>query len=468
MGREGVVSAEPRVLHTIAGRVRLHVPGWSGQGKRQIEAQLHQMQGIERVQANPATGNVLISFDPATLNERTIIHAVQTLDLEHLRDQRAEPVPPPVTREKQGKTVRARIAVRGLDRDPHLAKHVVERLEKRFGVRAHANPLTGRVLVEFTEREAELDDLIAEVADLELPDLPDEDRPAYPLDPGPLIQSVARTVETALGLGFLAARRLIGREEALPGSEAAAYAAGMIGVIHSLPPVRMGLRRLLGRPVADLLFALPGIAMLTLSNSPLGLAVVGSEALRLLTEVQARRSAWKQHEARVERAPSAQPDAVIRLESGERVPLAAHVQEGTGTATGLDGMPLPVRAGVLLPPGARLYGGPFVLHLKGEASFEPFTPQPRPAPVAPTLYDRYQRFQAPVSLAYAGLTGLLTRSFSQAFTALLLVNARTAAIGMDGADLHANARVLRAGVTIVGTRPGRTIRLPNLLLLDSA
>ena len=39
---------------------------------------------------------------------------------------------------------------------------------------------------------------------------------------------------------------------------------------------------------------------------------------------------------------------------------------------------------------------------------------------------------------------------------------------MESADLDANARALRAGVTIVGTRPRRTIRLPGLLLLDGA
>lgn len=468
MGREGVARAELHVLHAVAGRVRVHVRGWSGQGKRQIETQLHHMQGIRRVQANPATGNILVVFDPAILSKQDVLHAVHTLDLGLLNAQPAEPVQPPVAREKRGRTIRARIAVRGLDRDPRLAKRVVERLEKRPGVRAHANTLTGRVLVEFEEHETELDDLIAEVADLELPDLPGEDRPAYPLDPGPLVQSAARLVGTALGLGFLTARRLIGREELPPGAEAAAYAAGMIGLFQGIPPLRHGLRRVLGRTMADLLVNIPGIITLTLSSSSLGLALVGTESLRLFTEVQARRSAWKQHEARVAQAPSAQPDAVIRLESGERTPLAALIQEGCGTAIGLDAMPLPASPGVLIPPGARLYGGPFVLQLKGEASFEEFTPQPRPAPVAPTFYDSYHHIQAPVSLAYAGLTALLTRSFSQVFTALLLVNPRTASIGMDGGDLHACARVLRAGVTIVGTRPGRTIRLPNLLLLDGA
>ncbi len=469
MGREVVVTAEPRVLHTITGRVRVHLPGWSGQGKRQVEVWLHHMHGVERVQANPDTGNILVVFDPAHQDEQSIVQAIQQFDCESLHDEPAQPASPPsVVHEKQGKTVRARITVRGMDRDPHLAKHVVHHLQKHSGVRAHANPLTGRVLIEFAEHEAELDDLIAEIADLERPDLPGEDRPAYPLDPGPLLQSATRTLGTALGLGLLATRRLLNVQEPLPGAGPAAYAAGMIGLFYGLPGVRTGLRRLLGRTAADLLVNIPGIVTLTLSSSPLGLAVVGAESLRLLTEVRERRSVWKRHEARVAQAPSAQPDAIIRLESGERVPLAAQVQEGSGTASGLDGMPLPVSPGTTIPAGARLYGGPFVVQLKAEDSFESFTPQSRPAPAAPTLYEKYQRIQAPISLAYAGLTGLFTRSFSQTFASLLLVNARTAAIGVDNADLYANARVLRAGVTIVGTRPERTIRLPNLVLLDSA
>lgn len=466
MGKEGVAVADSRVLHSVTGRIRVHIQGWSGLGQRSIEKQLHQIPGIRRIQANPATGNVLVIFDPTLLSEHAILQAIQALDLEQIHKQPVEPERPPVIREKRGKTVRARIAVRGIDHDPFLAQHVVEQLEKRSGVRARANTLTGRVLVEFTEHEADLDDLIATVADLELPELPGEDRPAYPLDPGPLIQSLTRVLGTTLGLSFLTARRLFGREEMLPGGETAAYAAGIIGLFQGVPPLRHGLRRILGRTLADLVVNIPGIITLTLSNSWLGLALVGTESLLLFSEVQERRAVWKHHEARIDQAPSAQANRVIHLESGERVPLAASVLEGTGTATGLDAMPLPARPGVMVPPGSSLYGGPFVLRLQSKASFAKFTPQPRPAPVAPTLYDHYHRIQGPTSLLYAAVTGILSRSFSQAFTALLLVNPRTASIGMDSSDLLATTKVLRAGVTVVGTRKGRVIRRPDLVLLD--
>lgn len=460
------IVAEPQVIHTLPGRLRVHMPGWSGQGKRLLERQLRQIQGVNRVHANALTGNILIQFDGQTVDEPSLLHEIHRLDLEKLAEQMHKADMPPAVTKKQGKTVRARIAVRGMDRDPELAKKVVERLEERPGVRAHANPLTGRVLVEFAEHQADLDDLLAEVADLELPDLPGEDRPAYPLDPGPLLQGAARTLGSGLGLGLLVVRRAFGVEQALPAANVAAHAAGMIGLLQGFPPVRYGLRRLLGRTVADLLFNVPGIITLTLSSNVLGLALTGVEALRLVTEVHSRQAAWQLHEERIAGLPTIHHDATFHLESGERVPLAAEVLEGTGTASGRDGMPLSLVPETLVPAGARVYGGPFALKVKNKATFAAFHPQPRPAPPAPSLYEYYQRVQAPVALGFAALTALLTRSFSATLAALLLVNPRTAAVGIDYADLGASARVLRTGVTVVGTRPSRTIRLPRLLLVD--
>src|SRR5205823_11949850 len=91
---------------------------------------------------------------------------------------------------------------------------------------------------------------------------------------------------------------------------------------------------------------------------------------------------------------------------------------------------------------------------------------PRPAPAAKGLYERYLQALGPDSLAYAALTALATRSLARTFKALLLVNPRAAVIGAEGANTGAAARVLRAGVTVVGTRPERVVRRPDLLLLD--
>ncbi len=462
------VAEEPRVLHTVPGRIRVHMQQWSEYGKRPIEAEIRQIQGVRSAQFNTLTGNILIQFDPNLVPEQVLLQEVRLLEPKTDGTPNKESSPPPALRTKHGKTVRTRIAVRGMDRDPRLAKRVVDRLERRPGVHASANPLTGRVLVEFSEHEADLDDLISDVADVELPDLPGEDRPAHPLDPGPFIQGTSRVMGTALGLGLLVARRLVGTEAPLPGADAAGQAATILGIVQSIPPVRYGLRRFFGRTVADLLVNVPAIITLTLSGNPLGLAVTGSESLLLASEAYARRNAWLRHEERVANAPAAQPDAVIHLETGERTPLPANVVEGTGTAIGRDGMPLPVAPGSTLLSGARLYGGPFVLKLQGDAAFQAFTPEPRPAPPAPKLFDRYLKAMGPITLAYAAATAIFTRSFSRTLAALLLVSPRTAAIGMDSADLGASARVLRAGVTIVGTRANRPVRLPNFVLLDGA
>lgn len=463
------VVEEPCIRHTLPGRVRVYVPGWAGKGKRTVETGLRQIEGVRRVQANPLTSTVLVEYDATLTDVQIILREVRALDLEKINALDKDPPPPPVQTEKRGRTVRARIAVRGLDRDPQLAKLVVERLACRPGVvQVKVNWLTGRVMVEFLEHKEDLDDLMAEVVGLELPDRPEEDRPTHPLDPGPWLQSALRTIASSLGLGLLAVRGLLGLQDPLPGASSAIQVASVIGIVQGIPPLRYGLRSLFGRTVADLLVHLPGIVALTVADTPLGLIFVLTESVRLLTEVSARRAAWLRRKAKTASAPSTQPDAVIRLRRGERAPLAVKVLSGTGTALGTDGMPLPVVVGGMVPPGARLYGGPFVLQVQSDQTFQSFIPQARPAPPASSLYERYLQASGILSLGFAAITALFTRSFTQTLISLLLVNSRPAAIGLDSADLNAAARVLRAGVTVVGSRPHRPVRRPDFLLLDGA
>ena len=441
------------------------MPGWSGRGQRGVEARLRRIPGVFSARANPLTGNALIRFDPAATDDETILAAVRMLDPSVMTEgPDVEPVPPPVQQELRDRTCRARIAMRGLDRDPQLARHVAEHLERWPGVAGvSASPLTGRVLVEFTEDEVALEDLVAEVSGLELPSSPDEAHPSHPLDPGPARQSATRTAGAGLGLGLLAARRLAGFEGPPVGGALPVVTAATVGILRGYPVLRDGLRRLLDRDTADLLFSVAGIATQILSGSPLGLALSGAEALRLFTEARARRAAWHRYEEDTENAAPWRPGAVIRLEAGERTPLAAEVIEGIGTAIGRDGLPAPAAPGVVVSAGARLYGGPFVLELQGGVAF---VPESRTTPVASSLYDRYLRTVGPVALAYAVATALFTRSFSRTFKAFLLVNPRAATTGAEAADAGASARVLRSGVTVVGTRPDRNLRLPGVLLLD--
>jgi len=107
------VAEEPRVIHTLPGRVRVHLPGWSGQGKRSIEAHLREVPGVWSVQANSLTGNILIQFDPAIAQEQTILAVLRSLEPGTTETPDDEPPPPPVIRERQGRIIRARIAVRG-------------------------------------------------------------------------------------------------------------------------------------------------------------------------------------------------------------------------------------------------------------------------------------------------------------------------------------------------------------------
>ncbi|MBW3637485.1 MAG: haloacid dehalogenase, partial [Armatimonadetes bacterium] len=247
-----VALAPPHLLHAMPGRMRVHLPGWVGQDSRAIETQLRALENVEGAQANPLTKNILIRFDAAATDAIALLTAV-TATLQDLLQNAtgasesgsaeaapsAERVPAPprpsAVREGQGAnedTARARIAVPGLDRDPNLARRVVERLQSRPEVvRASASPLTGRVLVEWNRHKARLEDLVDEIFDLGLPDLPGESLPTHPLDTAPLVQSATRTVGASLGLGLLGARRLLGLRNPPVTSLLPVEAAGLLGIL---------------------------------------------------------------------------------------------------------------------------------------------------------------------------------------------------------------------------------------------
>ncbi len=462
---------EPRVLHAVPGRVRVRLPVWAGQRPGTVRNALAGTPGVQRVEASALTGTVLVRFDVAATNQDTILSRLRALEPPATAAQEADPPLRPDRQatsralvEGHGTTRRMRLAVAGLDRDPRLARAVVARLVAQPGVRgARADPLTGRVLIEFTAHELAIEEVLGTLTGLELPDLPFEDHPGTPLDPRPLVQNTGRLVGAALGLTLVAGRRAAGLDGPLVGTSGPVVAASAIGILEGFPGVRDGLRRILGAHGVDLLFTGAGIVSLTLAGSPFGLALTGAAALRLVTEIRARRAAWRDYEARLGDADMEAPGEAIARTAGERVPLAATVIAGLGSASGIDGLPVPLRPGARVPAGAQLHGGPFVLAPDGDVAF---VPEERPAPPRPALYDRYLQAAGPLSLAYAALTALVTRSAPRTFASLLLVNPRPAVIGREAANTGAAARVLRAGVVVVGTRPGRIIRRPDVLLLD--
>lgn len=462
----GSIPARPQVLHALPGRIRVHLPAWPAGGQVPLEQHVRRFPGVRRVEANPLTANILIGFDPQTTDTDTLLNALDSAEPatgptpESLENQS---VPVVVEEPEPGPIRHASIAVRGLDRDPRVVRKVVTTLRRLFGVRVRARPLTGYVQVEYDDRRVHLRELLAQVVAVELPDLPGEDRPAHPLDHAPLLHAATRTVGAALGLGLLAVRRLAGLIAPSRRVRAAATAAGALGLLRSFPFVRTGLRRVLGRHAADLIFGAASALTLTFSHNPLGLMVSGLEGWLLLNEVRARRAGWRRYEEGLRGDSAAEPGAVIRLKAGEKCPWPAQVIEGGGSAIGRDGLPRPIAPGCDVSAGADLNGGPFVLLLQGG---KPFLPQPRPAPLTPSLHRCYLEVLDPLAFGYAALTGLLTRSPARAFEALLLVNPRPALIGQEAANLDAAARVLRQGVIVVGTRPNRAIRLPDVVLLD--
>jgi hypothetical protein len=66
----------PRVLSLIPGRIRVHLPGWTGKDGERIEHRLRQLKGVESVWANGRTGNVLIRFDCRIADEKALLAAL--------------------------------------------------------------------------------------------------------------------------------------------------------------------------------------------------------------------------------------------------------------------------------------------------------------------------------------------------------------------------------------------------------
>jgi magnesium-transporting ATPase (P-type) len=461
-----------------------------------LEMQLASLRGVVHVRASDLTGNVLLSYDPRSTSEWLLLRELTRIahqstgslacretrqtnrpqtpssrrQVSRLETRQLQPIQRPTRRlpryflEGTGRLRRARIVVRGLDRDPGLSGGIDRLLRQQYGILARFKPATGHLLVDFDHHHSVLDEILAELAHLQLPELLGEDRPEHPLDPLPLRESLTRAIGCLLGLGFLTYRQLTApAAAAAAGQSLAGVIANIFNLLQGFPFIRRRLRQLMGRSLADLLAGGLGILSLTLAHYPLGLIVSGVECIFLIGEVTSRRAAWYRYEESLEGAAPAEPGAVVRLEGGARVPHAARVIEGTGTATGVSALPLPLNPGATVPAGAHLAGGPFTMELLGAEAFDP---KPRPVPPSLKYFHKYIRLSRYLSVAYAALIAARTLSLTRTFEALLLMNPRTAVIGLEAANLAAAARALRAGVTVVGTRPDRNIELPDLLIID--
>ncbi|HEV2405461.1 MAG TPA: hypothetical protein VGR88_08420, partial [Ktedonobacterales bacterium] len=84
------LAAEPRVLSSTPGRVRVHAPNWSGDGPRGLEAALRAIPGVRRAEATPATGNVLVHYDPGATDVSRVLQTLRDLDQSSSRPQESE------------------------------------------------------------------------------------------------------------------------------------------------------------------------------------------------------------------------------------------------------------------------------------------------------------------------------------------------------------------------------------------
>jgi cation transport ATPase len=68
-------------IHALNGRLRIKVIKIKGSAQKamEVEQQLREIEGVRYVRANPTTGNVLIRYHPATIEQSAVLDALQRL-----------------------------------------------------------------------------------------------------------------------------------------------------------------------------------------------------------------------------------------------------------------------------------------------------------------------------------------------------------------------------------------------------
>jgi hypothetical protein len=183
---------------------------------------------VLEVKASASTRNVLFRYDRRRLTEQALLEQLRAFRPQAVPDDAPTSAPPEAPArppakaqgskggrrrpaavvEGKGKHRRARIAVRGLHRDPGLARKLVEKLETELAVAVRPNFLTGRINVEYDHTLVEIEELLTMVGELEMPPLGGEDHPRHPLAPGPLRESAVRMWGSLLGLGVITLQEL--------------------------------------------------------------------------------------------------------------------------------------------------------------------------------------------------------------------------------------------------------------------
>jgi cation-transporting P-type ATPase I len=139
---------QPRVVHSLVGRVRVHLPAWDTGAEGWVAHKLRSLPGIGKVNANRLTRNVLVQFDPSITDQEAILNNLANIGTPPADAQHQAWEIPPVQLERRGESQRVRIPIPGLDSNPMMAQELEQHLETLPGVRARASALTGRMLVE--------------------------------------------------------------------------------------------------------------------------------------------------------------------------------------------------------------------------------------------------------------------------------------------------------------------------------
>lgn len=273
-----------------------------------------------------------------------------------------------------------------------------------------------------------------------------------------LVESGARAAGALAGLCLVLARGR--RAGPLPAARTASAIASSLMLLEGYSELRARSDRLLGSRGRAPLLAGAGVAAHILSGSPLGLAIAALVSSRQLLESFERRRALRGYRHRANVVPLADSSrSAVRLEEGDRLLASGLILDGEGSSVDGDGLLRPVGPGSDLEPGARLFGGPFLVELRPGAP--PVRRSETPSADSGTQLPPWRETAA---LAAAAITFLTTRSISRGVGALILLSSRAEFLGEEAAGAWANLRVLRSGA--LPLHGGVNIRLPDLVLFD--
>jgi uncharacterized protein len=73
---------EPSVVHSSVGRLRVHLPQWSGTRGEEIVGEVRRLVGVTYAEASAVTGNLLILYQPRQTSDETLLQALPALRLD--------------------------------------------------------------------------------------------------------------------------------------------------------------------------------------------------------------------------------------------------------------------------------------------------------------------------------------------------------------------------------------------------